>query len=99
MWGAGIHTTAVALVHEDYVHSGGHAIAGDAQHVLRIGGAFQAMHDNQGQRLAALGFALPVAPASNVDSGFDFDEALFGGRQIDFSREEEAGDGLHVAAA
>src|ERR1035441_9838355 len=93
-----IHATAVALVHEDDVHARRQAIARYAQHVLRIGRSFEAVNDNQRQRFCTIR-PVPVAPAANFDAGRDLDQTLFREGQLDFSGEQEAGNGLHMAAA
>ena len=92
-----IHAAAVALVHEDDVHPGGETVASDAQHVLRFGRTFETVDGDYGQRLRAIG--LPAAPAADFCPGSDFDQTLFRRREMNLTRHEETGDGLHVSAA
>ena len=91
-----IHPAAVALVHQDYVHPGSQAVARDSQHVLRIRRSLKTMNCNDGERiLPATG--LPVAQASDLNSGRDLNQAVFGLRQMNFASRQETGDGLHMA--
>ena len=54
------------------------------------------MNCNDGERiLPATG--LPVAQASDLNSGRDLNQAVFGLRQMNFASRQETGDGLHMA--
>lgn len=55
------------------------------------------MDGDEGEGRSSLG--LPIAPASDLDAGRNFDQSLFGLRKINATRQEEAGDGLNVSAA
>ena len=59
------------------------------------------MHDDQRQppRAIVLFCTLPVAPAANLDSWGDLNQTVFSRRQMNASRQQEAGDGLYVPAA
>ncbi len=91
-----VHAAAVALVHEDNVHAGSKRVAGDSEHVLRLGGSFETVDGDDGLGLSTIG--LPAAPAADLDARGDFDEALFGRWKMDASRGEKAGEGLDVSA-
>lgn len=91
-----VHAAAIALVHEDDVHAGSQGVAGDAEHVLGLGGSLEAVNGDDGLRLSAVG--LPTAPAADFDSRGDLDQALFSGRKMDATRSEKAGEGLDVSA-
>lgn len=91
-----IHAAAIALVHQDDVHAGSESVACDAEHVLGFGGPFEAVNGDDGLRLSAVG--LPSAPAADFESRGDLDQALFGGRKMDATRSEKAGEGLDVSA-
>ena len=90
-----IHTAAVALIHQYDIHPGGKAVAGHASHVLRFRRAFEPMHHDQGQGLAAI-FRLPVTPAAHLHAGCNLHQTLLSGRQVNAARHEKAGDGLDV---
>ena len=59
-----IHAAAVALVHEHDVHPRSQAVSRHAVHVLRIGGALEAVDDDQGERRGAI-----CAFANSTSSG------------------------------
>ena len=73
------------------------ALGGNPQHVAGIARAFEAVDDDDRQRVLPL--ALPVAMGQNLDARLDFDQARLGRWQSDAAREEEAGQGLPVSAA
>ena len=49
--------------------------------------------------VSALPVLLPVTVAQHRNARFHFDQALFGGRQVDSAREKESSERLHMPAA
>jgi len=90
-----IHAAAVALIHPYYVHARSQPVPRDPQHVLRFARSLEAVHDDQRQRFPVF---LPVTVAEHRDTGFDFDEALFGWRQTDSAGKKKGSQGLQVSA-
>ena len=87
---------AIALVHPDHIHARRQALLGNAQHVLRVAGALEAMQGDQGQCI--LSVCLPMAVAQHLYSRFHFNQAFFRNRNTDSPLQEEAGNGLAVSA-
>jgi hypothetical protein len=91
-----IYVAAVALVHEHDVHPRCQAVSRYTVHVLRIGGAFETVDDDQSERRGAIRL-LPITPAADLGAGLNLDQALLGGWQMDIAGQKETGDGLHMA--
>lgn len=92
-----IGAAAGTLVHAHHVHAGGQPFFGDAQHVIRFRRSFQSVHHDYRERRMTID--LPMTMAEHVNTGLNLDQALFGLRQHDSSRQKKTRDGLHVAAA
>ena len=96
---------AVAHVHADDVAAGLPELVGVADDVLRVGGAFESMHDDGGRARGANVFGLPVAVAEDLAGDLvlggrrDFDELRLGGGQAVGARQIVAEDGLQMAVA
>src|SRR5579863_5239966 len=87
---------AVALVHAHHVHALSHALRRNAQHVLGFARTLEAVHNNQRQRLFAVG--LPVAVAKHLNARFNFDQSLFGWGDAEAPWEKETSQGLAMSA-
>jgi len=98
-------TAAVAHVHADDVAAGAPELVGVADDVLRVGGTFETVDDDDRGAIGALGQGLPVTLAEYLAGdlgavrGRDFYELPRGWRKMAGAREEVAGDGLQVAVA
>jgi hypothetical protein len=71
---------AIAHIHAHHIHAGRERLGGGAQHVRRFAGAFQAMHDQNSERLPAR--LLPMTAAQNLDFRLHLKQALLRGRQM-----------------
>ena len=96
---------AVAHVHADDVAAGAPEFVGVADDVLRVGGAFKAVDDDDCGAIGAVGQGLPVTLAEDLAGdlgamgGGDFYELAGGWGEMAGAWEEVAGDGLGVAVA
>src|SRR5437588_11349252 len=89
-----VHAAAVALVHPYHVHARRQAVARVSQHVLRFVRSLETMDDDERQHAPIL---LPVTEAEHGNSIFYFDQALFGGRQVDAALEKEGSESLRMS--
>ena len=96
---------AVAHVHTDDVAASRPEFVGVADDVLRVGGAFESVHDDGSGAGGADAFWLPVAVAEHLAGdlmfgrGGDFDELSFSRGEAVRAREVVAEDGLQVSVA
>lgn len=96
---------AVAHIHADDIAAGLPELVGVADDVLRVGRAFEAMHDDGCGAGGANRFRLPMAVAEDLARDLmlggwgDFDELRFGWREAVCTWKIVAEDGLQVTIA
>lgn len=88
---------AVALVHADYIHAGVQTFGGQSHRVSGVAGTFQTMNNQQSE--SGRSIILPMTMTKNGNAGLDFNQALFGGRQLKPALQEEICQRLPVSAA
>ena len=71
-----IRAAAVALVVADHIHPRMERFLGNAEHISRFAGAFEAVNDNNGQRVRSI--RLPMAMAKHPDARRNLDQAFLG---------------------